>query len=256
MTNKKTLLYILSAFIITASSCKSCKKNATSDAAKPESSVYDDSLFAGLDDTTANKGKQKTAAENSTAASASSSNKTTSASTDNATIATNAASSGDVINGASSTGKKKVAEVESESASKNVSHHRRGGSASIYDGVNDQEERYVVRKAEGYNDAYYVDDYNGSNKFYEDHYKKASKLEKPAAEYIDKSINLPSNSYAKGPTQKSVDAVKPPPAIEEPVKVVEKVKGGTGSIGISKKELEAKMHPEKPKNAQEMLKKN
>ncbi len=65
-------------------------------------------------------------------------------------------------------------------------------SGSIYDGINDQEERAIIRRAEGYNDAYYVDDYNGSNSEYERHYKKASELD-GSKDYI-----IPASGYADG----------------------------------------------------------
>jgi hypothetical protein len=66
-------------------------------------------------------------------------------------------------------------------------------------------------------------------------------------------MNLPTNAYAKGVTQKSVDASMPKPVEEVKPKVEEVKKGGTGSIGIPKKPTTSKV--EKPKNAQEMLNK-
>lgn len=85
---------------------------------------------------------------------------------------------------------KSNAAANTNSTASNTNVRRR--SASIYDGINDQEERAIIRRAEGYNDAYYVDDYNGSNREYERHYKKASELD-GSKDYI-----VPASGYADG----------------------------------------------------------
>ena len=185
----------------------------------------DTTAFNGLSDTTNNSA---TATNNASQHSSATNNSVASTGTSSVTNTDAGA-----VAATSSTGKTMARDVENSSTAK----HHRGGSYSIYDGINDQEERYVVRKAEGYNDAYYIDDYNGSNKFYEDHYKKASTLEKPEAEYIDKSINLPTAAYANGPTQKTADAQIPKVADDAPKPSPAKVDGTTGTIGISKKTL-------------------
>jgi hypothetical protein len=229
-THRNLLVVSLIATLFVVSSCKSCKnKFAKKDTAQEATSTLDTSMYAGLADTSIHS--------NSTASTSSSVNTTTTSSSTNST-----ASVATTVSGNSSGDKKMASDVEKQSASQYGSHSRRGGvSYSIYDGINDQEERYVVRKAEGYNDAYYIDDYNGTNKFYEEHYKKASKLEKPMADYIDKSMNLPSNAYANGPTQKIVDQQLHQDATpEEPKTIPAATSGGTGTIGISKKSLEKK----------------
>ncbi len=191
-------------------------------------SGIDTTAFNGLNDTTNNS---TTAANSSTQNSSAANNGVASTGTTSA-----ANTDAGTVTSSSSTGKTMVRDVEKSSNAK-YSNRQRVASYSIYDGINDQEERYVVRKAEGYNDAYYIDDYNGSNKFYEEHYKKASKLEKPEAEYIDKSINLPTSAYASGPTQKTADSQLPKIADDAPKSAPEKVEGSTGTIGISKKSL-------------------
>jgi hypothetical protein len=250
MSNQKAIFYFLVVLIFTATSCKSCKNKFSKHEPEAKTTSYEDSLYAGLGDTTANTTTASTSTDASVGKTVDNTEPVASvATTNNNTASTTTSSSTDNA----SSGKKMAADVEKESNAKYTSKRKRGVSSSIYDGVNDQEERYVVRKAEGYNDAYYIDDYNGTNKFYEEHYKKASKLEKPVSEYVDKSMNLPTSAYTKGVTQKSVDASIPKPVVVEEVKPkVEEVKGGTGSIGIPKK---ANTKVEKPKNAQEMLNK-
>ncbi len=235
MTKKNFLFYFLIATMFVVTSCKSCKNkfSKTETPAADASSTLDTSMYAGLSDTSS-----KAANSSSTSASSAQSSTNNNSSTANSTASSASASSNDVMT-TSSTGKKMANAVENESAAK-YGHHSGGVSRSIYDGINDQQERYVVRKAEGYNDAYYIDDYNGTNKFYEDHYKKASTLEKPEAEYIDHSINLPSASYAKGPTQKSVDAQNPAPVVEEPKAKAPPVGTSTGTIGVTKKTADKK----------------
>ncbi|MEY2830515.1 MAG: hypothetical protein RIQ33_2373 [Bacteroidota bacterium] len=243
MSNQKTIFYFLVVLIFTTASCKSCKNKFSKHEPEAKATSYEDSLYAGLDDTTSNTASINTSADGTST-------------TDNSAATTNVNNTTPTSNSTAETNKsekKLAADVENESNSKYSSKRKRGVSSSIYDGINDQEERYVVRKAEGYNDAYYIDDYNGTNKFYEEHYKKASKLEKPITEYIDKSMNLPTSAYAKGVTQKSVDATIPKPVVVETKAKVEEPKGGgTGSIGIPKK---PNTKVEKPKNAQEMLNK-
>lgn len=92
----------------------------------------------------------------------------------------------------STTAAKAKTSTANTSSNSSVANAPRRRSASIYDGVNDQEERAIIRRAEGYNDAYYVDDYNGSNQEYERHYKKASELD-GSKDYI-----IPASGYADG----------------------------------------------------------
>ncbi|MEN9523019.1 MAG: hypothetical protein RL065_1396 [Bacteroidota bacterium] len=247
MKSPKVFIYFLSVVILFATSCKSCKnKFSKEQPVAKEVSAYEDSAYAGL--------ATDTATSTSNVDATSTNNATTNTSTaSDATASSDASAIKSSDNTSSNDGKKMASEVEKESEQKYSSKRKRGVSSSIYDGVNDQEERYVIRKAEGYNDAYYIDDYNGTNKFYEDHYKNASKLDKPIESYIDKSMNLPSSAYAKGVTQKSVDASMPKPIVEEPKKNEVPKASGTGSIGIPKKTSTTKL--EKPKNAQEMLNK-
>ena len=234
MTKRNYLLYLLVASTFVISSCKSCKNKFSKQSTTAESTPgIDTGMYAGLNDTT-----------NKTATASSDGNSSTSSSAASVTSAeSNASNKGTTANSdaanSSSTGKTMAKDVESASAAKS-SHHRGGASRSIYDGINDQEERYVVRKAEGYNDAYYIDDYNGSNKFYEEHYKKASTLEKPAEQYIDKSMNLPTTAYTKGPTQKSIDAQNPPPPTDDAKTKPAPVGTGPGTIGVTKKSNDKK----------------
>jgi len=93
-------------------------------------------------------------------------------------------------NTATTSSKAKTSANTATAATATTTTRRRSGS--IYDGVNDQEERAIIRRAEGYNDAYYVDDYNGSNSEYERHYKKASELD-GSKDYI-----VPASGYADG----------------------------------------------------------
>ena len=252
MNKRNFLVCFLCVGMLAITSCKSCKnKFAKNDAQKTEVGGLDTSIYAGLNDSsTATDGSNTSAtdahkSDEKTSANSNSSNTSTAtiAADNNSSVQNSTSQKNEpytVGQSTSSTGKRTVAAVQSASADNSGSRHYRGGgvSRSIYDGVNDQEERYVVRKAEGYNDAYYIDDYNGTNKFYEEHYKKASTLDKPAESYIDKSMNLPSASYAKGPTQKSIDALNPPVVVEDKTPKEKPKASGSGTIGISKKSVE------------------
>lgn len=126
-------------------------------------------------------------------------------------------------------------------------------SGSIYDGVNDQEERAIIRRAEGYNDAYYVDDYNGSNSEYERHYKKASELD-GSKDYI-----VPASGYADGrqtgPARGPKKALPSAPAHSQPAAKAANAgnannASANGQIGTVPTKVD-----QKPKTANEIIQK-
>lgn len=127
----------------------------------------------------------------------------------------------------------------------------KGRSASIYDGINDQEERAVIRRAEGYIDGGYVDDYNGSNRSYEQHYKKASELD-GSSDYI-----VPASGYADG-HQASMPrrgkALPNTPSHSQPVARPSDAKAnggsGNGQIGTVPTKVD-----QKPKSANDIIQK-
>jgi hypothetical protein len=129
---------------------------------------------------------------------------------------------------------------------------RHGGrSSSIYDGINDQEERAIIRRAEGYNDAGYVDDYNGSNQAYEQHYKKASELDGgtnyivPASGYAD---GRQPNISKKGKTLPNTPSHAEP--IARPADAKNNAGSGTSQIGTVPTKVD-----QKPKSANDIIQK-
>ncbi len=148
--------------------------------------------------------------------------------------------------------KNKTNTASNASASTTNSNTRRR-SASIYDGVNDQEERAIIRRAEGYNDAYYVDDYNGSNSEYERHYKKASELD-GSKDYI-----VPASGYADGrqtgATRSAKKALPSTPQHSQPTTksastTTNNSNSANGQIGTVPTKVE-----QKPKTANEIIQK-
>ncbi len=152
---------------------------------------------------------------------------------------------------ATATAKAKTSSNTATAATATTTPRRRSGS--IYDGVNDQEERAIIRRAEGYNDAYYVDDYNGSNSEYERHYKKASELD-GSKDYI-----VPASGYADGrqtgPARGPKKALPNTPAHSQPAAKASNATNANnasanGQIGTVPTKVE-----QKPKTANEIIQK-
>ncbi len=205
--------------------------NTTTAATNSESSTESTSSASSGSSTTASaapdNGHAKTAAKSSS----------TSSSTNSSTSI------------ASTTSSKKTTVAEIDEASKTK---KRRVSTSIYDGINDQEERMVIRKAEGYNDYYYVDDYNGSNTEYENHYKLASKLDGSKDYVVPASGSASRQAAPVAAKAKPQPAPQPQPAPEAPRPEVKKT--SESHIGDVPKKV-ATPNTDKPKSASDIIKK-
>jgi hypothetical protein len=136
MKNQKAVLYFLLLVIFTATSCKSCKNRFSKEPVVKETS-YEDSLYAGLGDTTSNDASATNTAAASTSTTAENNATTEPAVQTTPTNTTVSSTSNTSSTNTASTEKKMAAEVEKESDTKYASKRRRGVSSSIYDGVND-----------------------------------------------------------------------------------------------------------------------
>jgi len=271
MLKKSALLLLAVTLVFGLGSCKFIKEKFSKkkeivkvdslDADLSESAYSDLSsdtgLMANTFDTTANvtatesaSSVSVTSTDNSKDAVTSSNSQETSKSSSKSSNAKvgNTVSNDNQSKSISAKEKKTVADVD------NASKGKRRISTSIYDGINDQAERMIIRKAEGYNDYYYVDDYDGSNAEYEKHYKLASKID-GSKDYVIPASGS-SSSIAK-PVAKN----KPQPSFE-PQKVAEVAKPEPKKVSEShigdiprKAATTQPAGSEKPNSANDIIKK-
>jgi hypothetical protein len=142
----------------------------------------------------------------------------------------------------------KKSNANTQTASNTVSNTTgRRYSTSIYDGINDEEERMIVRKAEGYVDVTYIDDYNGSNADYEKRYMSASDLGK---NYSTPNKKAPAAAWPKAPANNKPASAKATADEVDAARMAEQPKKATPTSRMGDKPKE-----EKPTSAEEMTKK-